>query len=90
MGLVNVASIITHSPTGYVLFFAGMLMGTMIHPTFGILTIFGGLFVGFDADVLNNRNEQRKHTKALFYGSYMFLFVSMSSTYLVMIHLLFD
>jgi hypothetical protein len=70
--------------TGYVLFIAGILMASLIHPTIGIATIFGGLLIG-----MGYENGKQK-SRILYYGSFLFLLVLFSVTYLLMIKFLID
>ncbi|CAH2714105.1 hypothetical protein BACCIP111895_01259 [Neobacillus rhizosphaerae] len=69
---------------GFLLFLSGIWLGSMVHPGLGILSIFGGLLIGFGYS-----NEPPK-SRALYYGSFFFLFVLFTGTYLFMITIILD
>lgn len=69
---------------GFLFLLAGMLLASLYHPWFGILTILGGLLMGFGT----NMGEQK--SKVLYYGSFLFLFVLFTTTYLIGINIIID
>jgi hypothetical protein len=56
-------------------------MGSMIDPLFGLITIFGGLLLGFSSS-FKNYEVMNKKSKALLYASFIYLLSLMSLTYL--------
>jgi hypothetical protein len=64
-----------------ILFMIGIWMGSMIDPLFGIITIFGGLLLGFSSS-FKNYEVMNKKSKVLLFASFIFLLSLMSLTYL--------
>jgi hypothetical protein len=62
------------------LFMTGIWMGSMIDPLFGLITIFGGLLLGF-SNFFNNGVVMNKKSKILLYASFIFLLSIMSLAY---------
>ncbi len=63
------------------LFMTGIWMGSMIDPLFGLITIFGGLLLGF-SNFFKNGVVMNKKSKVLLYASFIFLLSIMSLAYL--------
>lgn len=63
------------------LFMAGIWMGSMMDPVFGIITILAGLLLGF-SDSFKSGKGMDKKVKVLFFATFTFLFLLMSLTYL--------
>ncbi len=63
------------------LFMIGIWMGSMIDPLFGLITILGGLLLGFSTP-FKNGEKMNKKSKVLLYASFIFLLSLMSLAYL--------
>jgi hypothetical protein len=63
------------------LFMTGIWMGSMIDPLFGLITILGGLLLGF-SNFFKNGVVMNKKSKVLLYASFIFLLSLMSLAYL--------
>lgn len=63
------------------LFMVGIWMGSTIDPLFGLITILGGLLLGFSIS-FNNGVEMNKKTKVLLFASFVFLLSLMSLAYI--------
>ena len=63
------------------LFMTGIWMGSMIDPSFGLITILGGLLLG-SSNFFKNGVVMNKKSKILFYATFIFLLSLMSLTYL--------
>ena len=63
------------------LFMIGIWIGSMIDPLFGLISILGGLLLGF-SNFFKNGVVINKKSKILFYGSFVFLLSLMSLAYL--------
>lgn len=63
------------------LFMTGIWMGSMIDPLFGLMTILGGLLLGF-SNFFKNGVVMNKKLKILFYAFFIFLLSLMSLIYL--------
>jgi hypothetical protein len=69
---------------GFLFFLGGMVLASLIHPWFGVLTILGGMLMGFDySNVLQK-------SRALYFGSFLFLFVLMTGAYLIGVSIILD
>jgi hypothetical protein len=63
------------------LFMTGIWMGSMIDPLFGLITILGGLLLGF-SNFFKNGVVMNKKSKVLLYAYFIFLLSLMSLAYL--------
>ncbi|MBO1515487.1 hypothetical protein [Metabacillus bambusae] len=63
------------------LFMVGIWLGSTIDPLFGVITVLGGLLLGFSIS-LNNGVLMDKKSKVLLYASIVFLLILMSLAYI--------
>ena len=63
------------------LFMVGIWMGSMIHPLFRLITILGGLLLGF-SNSFENGVAMNKKSKVLLYAYFVFLLSLMSLAYI--------
>ncbi|WP_040203448.1 hypothetical protein [Neobacillus jeddahensis] len=68
-----------------ILFMAGIWMGSTIDSLFGVITILGGLLLGFSS-TFENSIVMNKKSKVFLYTSFVFLLSLMSLAYLAMVH----
>ncbi|WP_175638431.1 hypothetical protein [Metabacillus schmidteae] len=71
------------------LFMIGIWMGGMIDPLFGLISILGGLLLGF-SNSLKNGVVMNKKSKVLLYASFVFLLSLMSLAYLASLYFIFS
>jgi hypothetical protein len=76
-----VVNIIFNPILALLLFMIGIWMGSMIDPLFGLITILGGLLLGFSHSIKNG-TVMNKKSKVLFFASFVFLLSLMSLAYL--------
>jgi hypothetical protein len=69
---------------GYVFFLKGMVLASMFNPWYGVLTILGGLLMGFGHSI----GAQKSRT--LYFVSFLFLFVLITGAYLIGITIILD
>lgn len=65
----------------------GLWLGSMINMYFGLITILGGLLLGFSA-LRNDLEEMHTKTKVLFWGAFTFLLILFSAAFLTIKHFL--
>ncbi|PWA08174.1 hypothetical protein DCC39_15425 [Pueribacillus theae] len=73
-----------HPVLALFLFMVGILMANTVHLSFGLIMILGGLMLGF-SPIRNDIPFMNKKAKSLFYVSFIFLLLLISSTFLVII-----
>ena len=76
------ANIIFNPIFALMLFMAGIWLGSMIDPLFGLITILGGSLLGF-SNSFKNGEVVNKKLRFLLIASFIFLLSLMSLAYLV-------
>ena len=71
------------------LFMTGIWMGSMINPLFGLITILGGLLLGFSHSFKNGAVMNKK-SKILLFASFVFLLILMSLAYMTLSHFILN
>lgn len=77
---------VLHPTLGFTLLMIGMMMGVTVHDSFGLLTILGGLMLGFSS-IRNDLPCMNKKAKLLFYVTFIFFILLFSSAFLIVIKL---
>lgn len=78
-----VNNIISNPIFALMLFMIGIWMGSTVDPLFGLITILGGLLLGF-SNLTKNDTILNKKSKILLYASFVFLLSLMSLAYVAM------
>ena len=71
------------------LFMSGIWMGSMFDPLFGLITILGGLLLGFSHSFKNGAVMNKK-SKILLFASFVFLLILMSLAYMTLSHFILN
>ena len=71
------------------LFMTGIWMGSMVDPLFGLITILGGLLLGFSYSFKNGAVMNKK-SKTFLFASFVFLLILMSLAYLTISHFILN
>ncbi|MCP3031906.1 hypothetical protein LF817_11175 [Halobacillus sp. A1] len=66
-----------------ILFTGGLSLAAFVHPLYGLLTIIGGLMLGF-AHVPWKEVKKEKKTKLLYIGSMVYLLIAMGAAFILM------
>ncbi|MFG6149273.1 hypothetical protein [Halobacillus sp. B23F22_1] len=62
------------------LFIIGIALSIIIHPFFGLVTIYGGVLFGYS--LFSKQRMKKKGGKLLYYGGFTYLFLIMSAGYI--------
>lgn len=81
-----VGKMMFHPISASLLFVSGIWMGSMVHPLFGLVTIFGGMLLGFSG-FIEDREKMNKKAKVVFYSFFIFLLSILSSGYIIIAEL---